>query len=107
MSNNDPIDSWFAVGRTYAYLTVACLDEVSHRPRLPITWRPKHNSTTLHLARSQAPTCRPCQSIDVPPHGSMNAYRDYAGEPDIRGESEMGSRAEAQDTFLVRPTANA
>jgi hypothetical protein len=70
---------------------------------------PSDNSTTLHLARYQAPHL-PALPIDrCSLHdGSMNAYRDYAGEPPtFRGESEIGSRAEAQDTFLVRPTANA
>jgi 2-hydroxychromene-2-carboxylate isomerase len=41
MSNKESIDSWFAVVSTYAYLTVAPLDEVSNRTDLQFTWRPK------------------------------------------------------------------
>ena len=41
MSNNDLSTLGSTVGSTYAYLTVARLDEVSNRTDLQFTWRPK------------------------------------------------------------------
>src|SRR5215472_984019 len=40
MKPSDSIDFWYSIGGTYSYLTIARLDSVAKKEKIPFCWRP-------------------------------------------------------------------